>query len=177
MRRLVLSVPIWLALGAAALAQGQAPASPPPPDATAPSPASPGANPVTSAQPGTVTGTGMSAPMSQRASNITAHDQFNSRIAPNLPSPPIGENGSPADYLRAAESALAAGRTGETQQSLEMAQTRLLDRSVPYGKTNVPSHNPAVDRISQALQALAAGDKARCMKLIQAAIPQAQAAH
>jgi hypothetical protein len=32
------------------------------------------------------------------------------------------------------------------QQSLEMAQTRLLDRSVPMGQTNNPSDNPAFRR-------------------------------
>ena len=59
------------------------------------------------------------------------------------------------DYLRAAQSALQAGRTGETQQALEMAQTRLLDRSVPQAQTNNPSDNPAVTQVSQALKALA----------------------
>ncbi len=78
-------------------------------------------------------------------------------------------------YLRAAQSALQAGRTGEAQQSLEMAQTRLLDRSVPMGQTNNPSDNPAVSQMSQALKALAAGDRAQTMQLIQSAIPAAMA--
>jgi hypothetical protein len=65
---------------------------------------------------------------------------------------------------------LASGRTGEAQQSLEMAQTRLLDRSVPYGQTNTPAQDPAVQRISQALQALGAGERATCMNLIQSAM-------
>jgi hypothetical protein len=136
----------------------------------------PGTAQDTGARPGNVIGTGMSMPLSNRASNIDTQDQYYGRVAPNLPSPPLGDNAPPVDYLRAAQASLAAGRTGEAQQSLEMAQTRLLDRSVPYGQVNTPDGNPAVGQISQALQALAAGDRARCMQLIDAAIPAAQAA-
>jgi hypothetical protein len=57
-----------------------------------------------------------------------------------------------------------------------MAETRLLDRSTPLFQTNTPSANPAVSQISQALQALAAGDQARCMSLIDAAMPNARMA-
>ena len=130
----------------------------------------PGANPETGARPGNDIGTGMSMPMGTHASNINPTDT-RSAIAPNLPSPPVGPDGSPALYLQAAQSALQAGKTGEAQQSLEMAQTRLLDRSVPQGQTNNPSDNPAVQQISQALQALASGDRAQTMQLIQAAMP------
>jgi hypothetical protein len=134
----------------------------------------PGTNPETGARPGNEVGTGMSMPMGSRASNI---DQYNTRslIAPNLPSPPVGANANAVDYLRAAQVALQAGRTGEAQQSLEMAQTRLLDRSVPMQQTNNPSDNPAVLQISQALKALAAGDRAQTMQMIQSAIPAATA--
>lgn len=93
-----------------------------------------------------------------------------STVVPNLPGPALGDDASPQDFLRAAEGALAAGRTREAQQSLEMAQTRMLDRSVPYGKTNNPSANPGVERVSQALRALGAGDRAGCMSAIQAAL-------
>jgi hypothetical protein len=113
-------------------------------------------------------------PQSHRASNIDQRDT-RSEVAPNLPSPEIGSNAGPVAYLRAAQAALAAGRTGETQEALEQAQTRLLDRSVPYGQVNAPSENPAVAQISQALHALAAGDRAQCMQLIQSAIPAARA--
>jgi hypothetical protein len=116
----------------------------------------------------------MSLPRGTRASNI---DQDNTRslIAPNLPSPAVGPNASPVELLQAAQNSLSAGRTGETQQALEMAQTRLLDRSVAQGRTYSPSGNPAVAQISQALRALAAGDRAQTMQLIQAAMPAAQA--
>jgi hypothetical protein len=134
--------------------------------------APPGAD--TGARPGNVVGTGMSQPYSNRASNIDRMDT-RSTIAPNLPSPALGPDASPADYLRAAQSSLAAGRSGEAQQSLEMAQTRLLDRSVAYGQTNSPSDNPAVRQISEALRALAAGDRNGAMQAIQSALPAAQA--
>jgi hypothetical protein len=128
-----------------------------------------GANPETGARPGNVIGTGMSTPMGTHASNIDRMDT-RSPIAPNLPAPGVGDHASVDGYLRSAQRALTAGRTGEAQQALEMAQTRLLDRSVPYGQTNSPSDNPAVQQISQALKALAAGDRATCLSLIQTAM-------
>jgi hypothetical protein len=134
----------------------------------------PGANPETGARPGNVIGTGMSMPLGTRASNIDQSDT-RSQIAPNLPTPIVGPNATPADYLRAAQQSLQAGRTGEAQQALEMAETRLLDRSVPMGQVNTPDQNPAIAEVSQALQALAAGDRAQATRLIQAAIPAAMA--
>jgi len=133
-----------------------------------------GANPATGARPGNEIGTGMSMPMGTRASNIDAQDT-RSTIAPNLPSPPIGANANAVDYLRAAQRALQGGRTGEAQQSLEMAQTRLLDRSVPQEQTSNPSDNPAITQVSQALKALAGHDRLQAMQLIDSAIPAAMA--
>ena len=167
MRSLALSFTVLAGLaGAPVLAQTYVPVTP--------QGVPPGADPATGARPGNQVGTGMSMPMGTRASNI---DQTNTRsmIAPNLPSPSVGANANAVDYLRAAQSALQANRTGEAQQSLEMAQTRLLDRSVPMGQTNNPSDNPAVTQVSQALRALAAGDRAQTMQMIQAAIPAAMA--
>jgi hypothetical protein len=92
-----------------------------------------------------------------------------------LPSPGVAEPGRPSDYLRAAQSALVAGRNGEAQEALEMAQTRMLDRSVSQGQTNNPSDNPTVGQIAQALQALAARDRANCLRMVQAAIETATA--
>jgi hypothetical protein len=134
----------------------------------------PGANPETGARPGNDVGTGMSMPLGAHASNIDSSDT-RSPIAPNLPSPAIGANANAVDYLQAAQASLRAGRSGEAQQSLEMAQTRLLDRSVAHGQTDNPSDNPAVTQISQALKALAAGDRALTMQLIQSTIPMATA--
>jgi len=182
MRCVVLSVPVWLMLSVPVLAQGAPPAylpptSPPqatmPPQQEAPPPV-----PMPPASVGSdmSDSSGRSEPLSTRAANIDQQDQAYQKIAPALPSPPVGENASPVAYLRAAQSALASGRTGEAQESLEMAQTRLLDRSVPYGQTNAPINTPAIDTISKALQALAANDVTQSMQLIQAAIPQAEAA-
>jgi hypothetical protein len=113
-------------------------------------------------------------PYSNDPSNITSQDT-RSTIAPALPSPNIPEGAKPSDALRAAQGALAAGRNGEAQQALEMAQTRMLDRSVPLGQTNNPSDNPTVAQISQALRALAANDRAASMQMIQIAIGSATA--
>ena len=173
MRQFTLPCALLFALASgAALAQTGVPQTGEP---LTPQGAPPGANPVTGARPGNEIGTGMSMPMGSNASNISPSDT-NSPVATNLPSPDLPETASAQDYLIAARNALAAGRTGEAQQAMEMAQTRLLDRSVPLFQTNTPSANPVVAQISQALQALAAGDRPRCMTLIEAAIPNAKAA-
>jgi hypothetical protein len=97
-------------------------------------------------------------------------------VRPALPSPDVPpQTGRASDYLRAAQGALAAGRNGEAQEALEMAQTRMLDRSVPMRQTNNPSDNPTVGQISHALQALAAHDRASCLRFIQSAIESATA--
>lgn len=101
-----------------------------------------------------------------------AADSTSAPLAP-LPSPIVPEGARVSDYLRAAQNALAAGRVGEAEEALEMAQTRMLDRSVPLGQTNNPSDNLTVGQISQARQALTARDRATCMQLIQAAIGSA----
>lgn len=151
--RAVIPAALLLLLGGPALAQN------PPPTASG-------------ARPGNDIGTGESLPLSNKASN-TPGAPARSVIAPNLPSPPLGPNAGPADYLRAAHTALAAGKTGEAQQALEMAQTRALDRSVPMGQTGTPSASPLVSSISAALQALGTGNRANAMQAIDAATAQA----
>ena len=129
----------------------------------------PGTNPETGARPGNDIGTGMSLPMGNRASNI---DQNNTRslIAPNLPSPSVGESANAVDFLRAAQSALQAGHTGEAQQSLEMAETRALGRSVAQDQTSTPSDSPLVSRIRDARHALGSGDRTQAIQLIDLAL-------
>ena len=163
MRSLALSFTVLAGLaGAPVLAQTAVPVTP---QGVPPAPTRrPARDPATRSAPA------CRMPMGTRASNIDASDT-RSMIAPNLPSPPVGPNASAVDYLRAAQTSLQAGRTGEAQQSLEMAQTRLLDRSVPMGQTNNPSDNPAVTQMSQALEGTGAGDRAQTMQLIQSAIP------
>jgi hypothetical protein len=97
------------------------------------------------------------------------------KIAPNLPSPPIEENAPPRAFLLAARGALAAGRTGEAQQALEMAETRALDRSVPLFQTRAPIHDPLAAKIEDALHALGAGERESAMQAIEQAIAMAPA--
>ena len=124
----------------------------------------PGVSPESGARPGNEIGTGGSLPRSDKASNITDTDTRSS-IAPNLPSPPLGEDASPHDYLVAARDALAAGRTGEAQQAMEMAETRALIRSVPRSAMGAPIEDPFVAIIKDALHALTAGDRTRSLSI------------
>jgi len=118
-------------------------------------------------------------PTSNKASNIDAADTT-SPIAPALPSPDLGPGAPPLAFLHAARAALATGRTGEAQQALEMAETRLLDRSTPLFQTNDPSNNPLIHQIGDARRALGSGNRAQSMQLLDKAIalaaqtPQAQ---
>jgi hypothetical protein len=170
MRLLVLPTALLVGLaGTPVLAQPAPPLTPQGVPPLTPQGVPPGTSPLSGARPGNDVGTGMSLPMGSRASNIDRQDT-RAVVAPNLPSPEVGDDAPINAYLRAAEGALASGRTGEAQQSLEMAQTRLLDRSVPTRQADVPSQNPTVQQISEALRALAAGDRAGCMNLIQAAM-------
>ncbi len=99
-------------------------------------------------------GSGMSGPASTQASNIDSADTH-STIAPHLPQPRIGMNAGPDGYLRAADRALAAHKTGAAQQALEMAETRLLDRSAAAGSASQPDTNPRIAAVSAARKALA----------------------
>lgn len=128
-----------------------------------------GTNPATGARPGHEPGTGESLPLSNKASNIAPTDT-RSNIAPTLPQPAIGDNATTGDYLKAARAALVAGRTGQAQQSLEMAETRALDRSVAQDQTNTPSDSQLVARISDARHALGSGDRTHAIQLIDLAL-------
>jgi hypothetical protein len=126
-------------------------------------------NSATGARPGHEIGVGDSLPRSDRASNISAVDT-RSAIAPTLPQSSAGDNATTGDYLRAARASLVAGRTGATQQSLEMAETRALDRSVEPGTTGGASDSQLVDTISGARHALGEGNKPHALQLIDAAL-------
>jgi len=109
------------------------------------------------------------APQSVRPSNITAGDTRSS-IAPALPIPPVPDNAGPREFLRAAHDALAAGHTGEAQAALEQAETRVLSREVSPDQAAVPSDNPMVSRIRDALEALGNGDRARAIQAVDTAL-------
>lgn len=108
-------------------------------------------------------------PFSLAASNITQTDA-RSTVAPALPAPPVGDAAPPASFLEAARAALAGGRTGEAQEALERAETRLLDRSVNSGETQRPDGQGAVVEIGIARSSLALHDRAGAARAIDAAI-------
>jgi hypothetical protein len=108
------------------------------------------------------------------AAAAAAQQDATAILVPNLPSPTIGENASPRDYLLAARAALVLGRTGEAQQALEMAETRALDRSVPLFKTDMRIGDPLIGDIEQALKALGEGDRSRAVQIIEAALIHAE---
>jgi hypothetical protein len=124
---------------------------------------------ATGARPGHVPGIGTSLPLSDRASNIEPSDTRSS-IAPTLPESSLGANATARDYLTAARSALVAGRTGQAQQSLEMAETRALDRSVEPSLASEPSHSQFINRIGEARHALGDGDSKRAISIIDLAL-------
>jgi hypothetical protein len=111
-------------------------------------------------------------PTSSQASNIDAQDT-QSTIAPALPTPDLGPGAPAIAFLHAARGALATGQTGKAQQALEMAETRLLDRSTPLFQTNDPSRNPLIHQIGEARRALGSGDRAQSMQLLDRAIAMA----
>jgi hypothetical protein len=128
-----------------------------------------GLDPVTGARPGHEPGVGVSLPLSNNASNIGPSDT-RSIIAPTLPPSSIGPNATAWDYLRAARASLVAGQTGATQQSLEMAETRALDRAVPAGQTDMPDSAGLISAIRDARTALGAGDIQRALQIMNSAL-------
>lgn len=120
-------------------------------------------------RPGHVVGVGASEPASSRSSNITAGDT-KSMIAPTLPAPNVGIDATPFEYLRAARASLLAGQTGQAQQALEMAETRVLGRVVPPGQVTGPIDSQFVTQIRDARRALSAGDSPAAITLIDRAL-------
>jgi hypothetical protein len=55
---------------------------------------------------------------------------------------------------------------------MEMAETRLLDRSTVQFQTSDPSRNPLVDRISAARHALGNGDRQQAMNILDGILSQ-----
>jgi hypothetical protein len=121
------------------------------------------------ARPGNIPGTNNSLPLGTTASNIVSSDT-RSDIAPHLPTPRVGDDGTVVQYLRDAQTSLNARRTGEAQQALEMAETRALDRSTPVSAASTPDQNPVVKQISQALESLGRRDMAATNNAISQAM-------
>ena len=123
----------------------------------------------TGARPGHTPGIGDSLPKSDNASNILPSDT-KSNLAPTLPPSAAGTAATPLDYLRAARAALVAGHTGEAQQSLEMAETRLLDREVAPGATPTASDSHIVTQVRDARRTLGTGAIAETIAIIDIAL-------
>ena len=123
------------------------------------------------ARPGNDIGTGMSLPRSDKASNNGPSDT-RSPLAPNLPAPAAGE--SVADLLSAARAALTSGQSGVAQEALERAETRALDRSIPYGTEHMPAGDQLVSMIANARAALGRGDRDGCLRIIDTALAGAR---
>jgi len=125
---------------------------------------------VDGARPGNVIGTGMSLPRSDTSSNLD-QQTTRSELAPALPSPSATDDIQ--SLLLDARHALQIGQTGEAQEALERAETRVLDRSVPQGSERVLAEDPLTIATSQARAALAAGNPAGAIRVIDGALPHA----
>jgi len=132
-------------------------------------PVPPGIDPNTGARPGNEIGTGNSLPLSDKASHIIP-GEATSTIAPRLPNPDVGPNAGPRQLLEAARAALATSRTGEAQEAMEQAETRLLDRAVLPSKIRTVDNTPLIEDIRAARMALGTGDRSKSVQMIDAAL-------
>ena len=108
-------------------------------------------------------------PITRPASNITPYDA-RSVIAPALPVPPVPSGNPPRAFLFAARVAVQRGHTGEAQEALERAETRLLDGSTPAAVGAIPDRRQAVYAVSAARNALATGDRPAALAAIDNAL-------
>ena len=120
------------------------------------------------AAPAALIGAGQE-PLSRSASNIDPGDTT-STIAPRLPAPPLGPDATTPDLLHAARDALGRNATGEAQEALERAETRLLDRSTEPSRAGTPDDRDAVRLIGQAREALGHHDLAQAAQAIDQAL-------
>jgi hypothetical protein len=75
-----------------------------------------------------------------------------------------------AAQLRAAGTALRAGRAGQANEFLERAESRLLTRSTPPAQAGQPVQSGQVGHISAARAAIFANDRPKAQREIEAAI-------
>jgi len=123
----------------------------------------------TDARSGPDAGSGAAGPRSSKASNIVPANT-RSNVAPVLPSPRMGENAESPDYLKAAYAALSTGRTGLAQQSLEMAETRVLGGATSRGDPTIPGDIRKASRIRDALRALGEGNRKQAIEFVKIAM-------
>lgn len=115
---------------------------------------------------GMLAATPAAAQSSGQASNIAPSDTRSS-IAPRLPTPAVGADAAPRRYLSDARDALKRGRTGEAQEALERAETRLLDRGNPETPEG-PAHAQLLQSATEARQALGAHQAKRAIEILDA---------
>lgn len=120
-------------------------------------------------RPGHEPGVGDSYPASAQASNASPADT-RSRIAPRLPAPAGGQNASIPMLLRDAQTALNNRQTGRAQESMERAETAMLQRVVPADQASTPDQAPDVVQLETARKSLASGDMAGAKRAIAAAM-------
>ena len=108
-------------------------------------------------------------PTDRPASNITPFDA-RSVIAPALPVPAVPSGDPPRAFLFAARDAVERGLTGEAQEALERAETRLLDGTLPAAAAATPDRQQAVLAIGAARGALARRDRQAAVAAIDSAL-------
>ena len=87
-----------------------------------------------------------------------------------LPSPTLSTDAPPGAFLEVARTALQGGRTGEAQEALERAETRLLDHPVEPAQIDAPDDTRAVLDIGVARRALARRDRSGAIRAIDEAL-------
>jgi hypothetical protein len=87
-----------------------------------------------------------------------------------LPSPTLPTDAPPGAFLEVARTAPQGGRTGEAQEALERAETRLLDHPVAPAQIDVPDDTRAVLDIGVARRALARRDRSGAIRAIDEAL-------
>lgn len=108
-------------------------------------------------------------PISSPASNIEPSDT-RSVVAPALPVPPVPSGSPTREFLQAAREAVLRGRSGEAQEALERAETRVLDRSVIASMGTAPDSDRIVLDIAVARRALAAHQPPVALRAIDDAL-------
>lgn len=121
---------------------------------------------VEGTRPGHQPGVGDSEPMSARSSNIAGSDT-RSQIAPRLPTPRVGEDAGAEGYVRDAQRALRQNRTGEAQEALERAETRVLEQH-----QGDQGRIPMMDTLEQARQALGRHDVAGARRILDQSVAE-----
>lgn len=114
-------------------------------------------------------GTRGQVPIGSPASNIEPSDT-RSVVAPALPVPPVPSGSSTREFLQAAREAVLRGRSGEAQEALERAETRVLDRSVIASMRTAPDSDRIVLDIAVARRALAAHQPPVALRAIDDAL-------